>query len=87
MKRALSLCDWLEVTLLDPPISISASKRLGAGEGEAIELARRHGLSLVLDDRAGRHAAEELGIQTLGTLSVVALAKQHGYIESFDDRL
>jgi predicted nucleic acid-binding protein len=38
-----------------------------------------------LDDRAGRRAAQALGLRVFGTLSLVALAAQQGHVASFDD--
>lgn len=85
MKRALPNCAWLKTVLLQPAVTDQVLKKLGAGEAEAIEVARCEGLRVLLDDRAGRRAAEKLGMTVSGTLSVVALAKQQGIIESFDD--
>jgi uncharacterized protein len=86
MKQMFSHCGWLRVTMLEPPLSPLAAMQLGLGEAEAIELARRKpGCAVLLDDRAGRRAARALGLPTSGTLSVVAIASQHGHIKSFDD--
>jgi predicted nucleic acid-binding protein len=37
---------------------------------------------LLIDERAGRSVAQELGLRVAGTAAVIGLAKQHGLIES-----
>lgn len=37
---------------------------------------------VLMDERAGRAAAIELGIQVAGTAAVIGFAKRHGLIES-----
>ncbi len=53
---------------------------LGAGEQQAICLAREGGSLLVIDDRAGRKAAGQLGISVTGVVGVLLKAKQDGEI-------
>jgi uncharacterized protein len=53
---------------------------LGAGEQQAICLAHETGGLLVIDDRAGRKAAGELGIPTTGAVGVLLKAKQEGHL-------
>ena len=85
MRGALPGCSWLRVVILDPPLSPLATMQLGRGEAEVIEYARRQRDSdVLLDDRAGRRAAQALGLRALGTLSVVAIAARHGLVASFD---
>ncbi len=55
---------------------------LGAGETAVISLARNSGAIALLDDRAARHAAKAIGVQTLGTLGIVIRAKRAGLIDS-----
>lgn len=49
---------------------------LGRGESEAVELARRIGVEVLIDDRAARRRAESVGLTVSGTLAVVALASR-----------
>jgi predicted nucleic acid-binding protein len=53
---------------------------LGAGEQQAIVLALEVGGLLVIDDRAGRKAAGQLGIATTGAVGVLLKAKQERHL-------
>lgn len=86
MRVALPGCGWLRFVALEPPLSPLAAMQLGRGEAEVIECARRQtDCAVLLDDRAGRRAAQALGLRVFGTLSLVALAAQQGHVASFDD--
>lgn len=84
MRRHLASTIWLRRVRLDPPLSPLAAWQLGPGEAEVIEYARlRLDHGVILDDRAARRAAFELGLRVYGTLSVLALARRRGLISSF----
>lgn len=53
---------------------------LDMGERCAIAVALELGASLLVDDRAARRHAEVLGLNVLGTLGVLVLAKRRGLI-------
>ena len=54
------------------PTSLDPSLDVDAGELEAICLAREIGAAAVLmDDRAGRHAAAQCGLAVIGTLGAM----------------
>jgi len=62
--------------------------QLGSGESQALAVARqRAGARAVLDDRAARRCAETLGVPVIGTLGLVALARQRAVIPSARDVL
>jgi len=62
---------------------VVASWDLGLGESHVMSWALQHpGYEAILDDRAARKAASILGIAVRGTVSIIALAKQNGYIAS-----
>lgn len=73
---------WLKV------VSSAAEKPelpdLDEGEAASIRLALQNpGQALLLiDERAGRAVAQELGLQVAGTAAVIGLAKQQGLIQS-----
>lgn len=77
--RFLTQPSWLSVVDLAPPPSPLAILRLGQGESEVLEYARRNpGTTAVLDDRAARRAALTLHIpltETLGLLVAAARSK------------
>lgn len=70
------------VTVQSIPTTITAWD-LGAGETEvlALSLEYPHARAMV-DDRAARRCAAIFGIQTLGTLGMLILAKRRGVIPS-----
>ncbi len=47
---------------------------------DAILLAREHGLILLIDDLAGRRAAEAWGVSIIGSAGALSLAKQAGLL-------
>jgi len=84
MRQLLPETPWLRIVQVEPPLSPLAAWQLGPGESEVIEYARLHpGLAVVLDDRAGRRAAQGLGLRLYGTLGVLALAVKRAAIPSF----
>ena len=65
----------------EPPEEVDRlTSGLGAGEQQAICLALETGGLLVIDDRAGRKAAGQLGIATTGVVGVLLKAKQDGQL-------
>ncbi len=68
---------WLSVVDLAPPLSPLATWRLGKGESEVLEYARRNpGTIAVLDDKAARRTARVLDIPLTGTLGLIVAAVQ-----------
>jgi predicted nucleic acid-binding protein len=53
---------------------------LHAGEAEALALAERRGLLLIVDDQEARNTAGRLGIQYLGAAGVLLYARRQGYL-------
>jgi predicted nucleic acid-binding protein len=57
-------------------------RRLGAGERAAITLAQTTNASLLLmDDRAGSVAARARGLETLGTIGILARGARHDLVD------
>jgi predicted nucleic acid-binding protein len=57
--------------------------KLDLGETTAIALALSHSKStLIIDEMAGRRAAQELGIEVTGTLGILLKAKKQGIISA-----
>jgi len=68
---------------LNPALSPLAIWRLGQGESEVLEYARRNpGTVAVLDDKAARRSAKALSIPVVGTLGLLLAAKQSKFLES-----
>jgi len=60
---------------------------LDEGEAASIRLALQHGdgALLLIDERAGRAVAHDLGLQLAGTAAVIGMARQRGLISSARD--
>ncbi len=62
--------------------------QLDQGEADTIRLALSvQARAVLLDERLGRRAAQELGLPVVGTLAVLLRAKQHGLIEALEPLL
>ena len=73
---------------LAPPLSPLAIWRLGQGESEVLEYARRNpGTTAVLDDRAARRAALALHIPLTGTLGLLVAATKGKLLPSLLDAI
>jgi predicted nucleic acid-binding protein len=79
-----ALPDWLNIeTTTDRQKDWELPAYLGAGEVSCIELASVvDNPLLVIDDRRARKVAEERGIECVGSLGVLLLAKREGVIDS-----
>ncbi len=81
IKAALN-AGWLKV--VSSAVQKPELPDLDEGEAASIRLALQtpgQGL-LLIDERAGRAVAQELGLQVAGTAAVIGLAKQQGLIRS-----
>jgi predicted nucleic acid-binding protein len=84
--RFLAQRTWLSVVDLTPALSPIAIWRLGQGETEVLEYARRNpGTVAVLDDKAARRAAGALQVPITGTLGVLLAAARSGLLPSLRD--
>ncbi len=61
-----------------PDSAAGSAWGLDPGEASAIAAALARGASILMDDRAGRRVANELGVPVIGVLSVLILAKRRG---------
>lgn len=74
-----SLPSWVAV---QKPHSLDLSLNVDAGELEAICLAREiQAAAVLMDDRAGRHAAAQCGLPAIGTLGLLEQAAVRGWID------
>jgi predicted nucleic acid-binding protein len=73
---------WISVKVPSSQRPVLTSRgRLGDGEREAIALAIDVSADAVLiDERAGRRAAEEAGLKVIGTLGLLLEAKRAGHV-------
>jgi predicted nucleic acid-binding protein len=86
--RFLAQPSWLSVIDLTPPLSPLAIWRLGQGESEVLEYARRNpGITAILDDKAARRAALALHISVTGTLGLLVAAVRNKLLLSLRDAI
>ena len=77
---ALTAANWIVVQAAQDMLAVQLLRdELDAGESEAIILARELDADLVLiDERAATRKARGVGLQTIGTLGVLLMAKDKG---------
>lgn len=72
---------WLKVVPPQDRGMVAALKMLvDEGEAEAIALAYELQYRLIIDDLQGRKVARDLGLQIMGTIGILVMAKQQGII-------
>ncbi len=73
---------WIEQkTVIDRPLVNLLRQDLGAGESEAIVLARECSADvLLMDERRGREAAKRLGLACTGLVGVLLEARRRGVV-------
>lgn len=78
----LAQADWIQRRAVsDAGLVALLSQDLGAGEAEAIVLAREARADLVLmDERMGRAAAKRLGLRVTGLVGVLIEARERGHL-------
>lgn len=82
LRSHSTLPDWLQTRPVSSPAAVADFARtVDAGEAEAIALAKEmHADRLLIDERKGRRLAQAEGLQVIGLLGVVLLAKRKGFI-------
>lgn len=75
---------WLAVHELTAPVptALRADRRLSEADQSVITLAGELRLPLLMDERAGRAAAQHLGIPVAGVAEVIRQAKHAGLVQS-----
>jgi len=74
---------WIKVSSdYDPSIRLSLENQLDPGEASAIARCLQLPQSkLIIDERKGRRIAREHGLEIIGLLGIIVMAKQRGKIE------
>lgn len=84
-----ALMDFIHVSEIKPLDETSKSILEGLDEGERqaiyVALSMGNDVILLIDDQAGRQAAEKLNIKITGLVGVLLLAKERGLIKSVVD--
>ena len=78
----LSAINWFQIVdPLNMPLKHSVMLQLDEGEADVITIAKDKSISLVcIDEFAGRQYASLLGLDVIGTLGILLIAKKRGYI-------
>jgi len=79
---ALDNADWIMLEEVKDTLAVQLLKEeLDAGESEAIVLAKEHqAVLLFLDERAATRKARSIGLQCIGTLGILLIAKEKGIV-------
>ena len=85
----LSAVDWFHITDVDnSELKRSIMIELDEGEAEVICIAKEKNMPFVcIDEFAGRQYAKLLGLEVIGTLGVLLVGKQKGYIREIKSML
>jgi len=76
------LKERLLVKIADPTPALPPFPVLDAGESAAIRLSLKLSASVLIDEKAGRKIATNLGLKVIGSAGVLLVAKKRGLIES-----
>ena len=80
-QTTLNRAPWIKVTSVANPKRALVYIGLDRGEAEVLALAEERTAALVIiDERKGRRYAKRLGFPLTGTLGVLLLAKEKGFI-------
>lgn len=75
---ALNKANWIVIAEVKDTLAVQLLREeLGAGESEALILARENQAALIfLDERAATRKAHSIGLQCIGTLGILLIAKE-----------
>jgi hypothetical protein len=78
----LSAVTWFRISdVVNVDLKRSIMTQLDEGEAEVITIAKDQAIPLVcIDEFAGRRYANLLGLDVIGTLGILLIAKQRGYV-------
>jgi predicted nucleic acid-binding protein len=79
---------WLKVERLSDPSSVVALKLIiDDGEAEAIALAQEQQCRIITDDRRARSVARKFGLDVIGTVGILVLARKRNIVSSIEPLL
>ena len=81
VKKEITLPFFMEVVEVEHTADfISLNKLLDEGESEAILLAKKMELGLIIDEKKGRKISVNYGIKIIGLLGIIYLNIKKGYL-------
>jgi hypothetical protein len=69
-----------QLELRTPPDFSAFVQEVDAGEASAIAMALECACGVLMDDKAGRRIAKNIGVPVIGTVGVLVLAKRRGLV-------
>lgn len=87
--RAIREASWIKTVAVQDRLAVELLRNeLDAGESETIVLARElNATRILIDERLARRKTAQLGLKTIGTLSVLLMAKSAGLIPTVTPHL
>ena len=81
VKKELELPTFIEVVEVEESVDLKLLRKLlDEGESEAIALAKKMELGIIIDEKKGRKIAENYGLRVIGLLGIVYLNIKKGYM-------
>lgn len=82
LKKIIENEEWLKVEKVSIPQHSDLALLLGAGEAEAILLARKMNTVLLIDEKRGRKIAVKYKVKIIGTGRILIAAKEKGFLDN-----
>ena len=81
VKREIELPAFIQVKEVEETSDLKLLRKLlDEGESEAIVLAKKMGLGIIIDEKKGRKVALNYGLKIIGLLGIVYLNTKRGYL-------
>ena len=82
-QKSLEEANWIQVTKLSNPRTALPYTGLDKGEAEVLALAvERSARLVIMDERNGRRYANRIGLPLTGTLGLLLLGKEAGFLKA-----
>lgn len=83
-RNDVAAANWIEQHRVENQALVTSLQRdLDRGEAESIALALELGADVILmDEREGRHAAQQMGLRVIGVVGILLDAKAQQFIDS-----
>jgi predicted nucleic acid-binding protein len=89
-SQEVASANWIHVRPVENEVAVRVLQVsvLGKGEAECIVLAQETNADwIILDDRLARLQAEAMGLKVVGTVGVLLMASEKGFVENFEQTL
>jgi len=89
-SQEVASANWIHARPVENEVAVRVLQvsGLGKGEAECIVLAQETNADwVILDDRLARLQAEAMGLKVVGTVGVLLMASEKGFVENFEQTL